>query len=362
LMTLRLKSILVFASLVLLTLGLFVLVPKTQALIVPGGPAGGCSGGCDYYTTNGFGWYSYDVNGSGPEAWAIGGPWNTVRNQCIAEGAGRFDAFIVQRAGGNNSGNNAKVYLWEAGGYSTNWPGYKGNNGGNWLSLSTAQSHFNTIPNKGGYVFGVNVAGFCYQDTRYDLTPSLTSNLTGGEAGEPVNVTPRVNNAGPTASYTTYWTISSMTYPSGSNPPTTAVAGSNGGVAAVDTAKPCQYYTGTGASNCQFLSGSSGTGKFAVGSPSSFTYATGTTWGTTRFILGNYPVGTKVCYGLSVYSRNQQTGTSQTWAHSAPVCMVISRKPKVQVHGGDVIVGRSFVGGGTASSADVNTSQTVKYR
>ena len=218
-MSLRFRTVSIFFSgLLLMILGLFVLVPNTQALIIPGGTPSGSTG--SYYTTNGFGWYSYDVNSpAGPEAWAVGGPWNAVRAACQAEGASRFDAFIIQRSGGNDSGNNAKVYKWEAGGYSTRWPGYKGDRGGNWLSLPTAQAHFNSIPDKGGYQFGVNVAGFCYQDTKYTLTPSLTSSRVGGEAGEPVDVTPRVVNTGPSSSRTTYWAISSMTYPSAANPP-----------------------------------------------------------------------------------------------------------------------------------------------
>ncbi len=233
-----------------------------------------------------------------------------------------------------------------------------------WYSVEKAFAQTKALGQNAGYNWNGNstLGWFCYRGTSYNLIPSVTSDRTGGEAGEPINVTPRVNNTGSSASYSTYWTISSMAYASGINPPSAGANGTNGGSAAVDTAKPCQYYSGTGASACQFLAASSGTGIYNIGSPSIFTFSTGATWGTTRLILGNYAVGTKACYALSVYSRNEQTGTSQTWAHSAPTCIIISRKPKVQVHGGDVIVGRSFVDGATGSSSGVNTSQTLKYR
>lgn len=50
-------------------------------------------------------------------------------------------------------------------------------------------------------------------------------------------------------------------------------------------------------------------------------------------------VGTRQCYALSVRPFTN-TNTDNFWRHSAPICVVISKKPKVQVLGGDLIVGR----------------------
>ncbi|TXG76946.1 hypothetical protein E6Q11_03725 [Candidatus Dojkabacteria bacterium] len=52
--------------------------------------------------------------------------------------------------------------------------------------------------------------------------------------------------------------------------------------------------------------------------------------------------GSKVCWVLSV---NPPTTGSIDWRHSDPVCVTIAKKPKVQVWGGSLSVGRSFDGG-----------------
>lgn len=316
--------------------GVFIAAPKVNALILPGGSPSGCTGSCNYYTTNGFGWYSYDTSsGAGPEAWATGGPWSTVRSQCQAEGADRFDAFIVQRSGGNNSGNNAKVYRYNTSGFSTAWPGYKGNNGGNWLSMSTAQSQFNSIPNKGGYVFGVNVAGFCFANSSYQLTPTVTVSPSAGEGGSSVNVSPNVSNAGPTVSKSVTWELYVFNVAPGGVIP-------SGGVSALSG----QSYYGNGATKV-----TNATRTFSKGN---------TALAVAAQRLADLPIGTHVCFGLSLrpYSSSDTTNAR----HSTPACVTIAKKPKIQIRGGDLIVGRNFVGGGVVSGAGVNTSQTVKYR
>ncbi len=51
--------------------------------------------------------------------------------------------------------------------------------------------------------------------------------------------------------------------------------------------------------------------------------------------------GSKVCWVLSV---NPPTIGSTDWRHSDPVCVTVAKKPKVQVWGGNLSVGKSFGG------------------
>ncbi len=343
-MTFRYKSLSIVAGLfVVAAVQLFLFTPSANAAIGDAGTPTSDSDTGSYYTTNGFGWYSYDVNSaSGPDSWSSGGPWSTVRSQCISEGASRVDAFIVQAPGGDNSGNNAKVYRYEAGGYSTNWTEYKGDYGGNWLSIATAQSHFNSIEDKGSYVFGSNVAWFCYNPYNYELTPTITGTpaFTDGDSGgsDKATLTPIVSNAAPTGSTSssknTSWKVVTFIVPKGSGVPGKG-----------DSASPPENYYGYSA-----IAVASGTQVFGRGT-------TGLSVG--QQAIGDFPLGTKICYALSVAPISQGNGN---WRHSDPFCVIIAKAPKFQVWGGDIRAGAGFIDQPATGVSTVNASQTTKYR
>lgn len=310
-------------------LTLLVFTPNAEAAIEDGGTPSGGSG--SYYTTNGFGWYSYDVNsGVGPESWSSGGPWSRVQSICRAEGANRVDAFIVQRPGGNDSGNNAKVYRYETAGYRPWWPGYKGDRGGNWLSLATAEAHFNSIDPvaRQNFRFGVNVAWFCFNSINYTLTPTINGSPSTREGGSPVNLTPNVANAGPTQSSNVAWEINTFNLNA-----TEAIP--PGGISALT---PTQFY----GHSPRLVS--SGTRTFAVGNtPVTISAQT----------LSDVSIGSRVCYTLSVRPYSSSAGT--TARHSTPFCVTISKKPKVQILGSDLIVGKNT----TSAISTATTRKTV---
>jgi hypothetical protein len=56
---------------------------------------------------------------------------------------------------------------------------------------------------------------------------------------------------------------------------------------------------------------------------------------------GDAPVGSRVCFVLAVNTPTQNATPS--WRHSQPACVLVVKKPKVQVQGGDLWVGRQFV-------------------
>ena len=62
------------------------------------------------------------------------------------------------------------------------------------------------------------------------------------------------------------------------------------------------------------------------------------------------PVGSKICFVMSVRQYNQD---ANDWRHSALSCRIVSKSPKVQVKGGDVVVGKG-------ASSKIATSITRK--
>ena len=168
----------------------------------------------------------------------------------------------------------------------------------------------------------------------FTLTPQISINpSTGVEAGQNVQATISVNSEGGGTSSGTKWELTRFIVPPAGTYP--------GGQTENDTA-PKDHY-GNSANTPQ----SSGGTNFSPGVSSlgSYDYAT-----------EDRPVGTQICYALSVQPYTS-VGGSTKWRHSAPVCVAIAKKPKVQVLGGDLIVGRGINGAAGATST-VQTSVT----
>lgn len=165
----------------------------------------------------------------------------------------------------------------------------------------------------------------------YSLTPFVSANVSGTvEANTTFSLTPSVTNTGPTKSRNTQWQITQIVVEPGS-----AIPNQSGGNS---SSAPCgTYFSGAGA-NCSTVSSGntvfSETGSWLSGSMISATAVT----------AGDYEVGTHICYAFSVQPRSS---SSNDWSHSATVCLVIGKKPKVQVHGSDLSVG-GIVQGSTA--------------
>ncbi len=179
----------------------------------------------------------------------------------------------------------------------------------------------------------------------FNLTPSVSTNTSGAvEAGAIIGVNPSVHNSGTTISTNVAWELNSFRVSPTNNVPTYSNYDSNN--------VPCLFYVGAGVSNCGLASFSSG----GVSS-NTFRFPVGTHNYTARTaVMDDLPAGTKVCYTLSVKPRAHD---SDQWRHSAPACVVIGKRPKVQIHGGDLMVGR-FIGQTGSSSSNVRTSTTVK--
>lgn len=169
----------------------------------------------------------------------------------------------------------------------------------------------------------------------FSLIPNVTSPSGGGNAESDqgsIAVSGTITNNGPTKSRTNVeWQLTQIDYPASAS-----IANRAGGTGAT----ACTYFTSE--TLCNVLN--SGTESSGFGYPSTQNYS-----GTGN--LSNKALGTQVCFVLSV--RNYQEGASD-WRHSALSCLIINKKPKVQILGGDLWVGR----GAGVSSAQVATGRT----
>lgn len=165
----------------------------------------------------------------------------------------------------------------------------------------------------------------------YSLTPRVDSvSPTEVEPGSKMTVQTSVNNTGNTPSSPTQWEITKMVVQPGQFAP------NEGGSAANSSTAPCQ--TGGGAASGNFYQNSAttcqnvakGSGQFNVGSPAQNLQPS-----VANVDVGDLPVGTRICFALSVQPRSN---SSNQWAHSVPVCTVVGKKPKVQIWGGDLSV------------------------
>ena len=187
-----------------------------------------------------------------------------------------------------------------------------------------------------------------YVPYNFNLVPSIT--IPGGNVVEPgsgtkTNITGNIKNDGPTKSRPDgKWQISKIVF---NKTPTTE-----------------QKKTGDSSSNAcswsQYSSGKKSCTKTQEGAWSD-PISNGGNFSSNikdEFEAGDEPVGTTVCYVLSISPFKEG---SSGWRHSSLQCLTYGKKPKVQVWGGDVVVGRS-IDGATAANSDIGTSLSVKRR
>lgn len=176
----------------------------------------------------------------------------------------------------------------------------------------------------------------------YELTPHINSvSPSQVEAGGKVSVQGSVDNKGDTASRDTRWEITQITVQPGKTAPGEGGSGVLSGTAPCDNGGGAASgnYFDTADADCKNVAG--GTGSFNLGTP-----AQNLKPSVSNVDVGDFPAGTRVCFALSVKPRSNTDGR---WMHSAPICTVIGKKPKLQVWGGDIKV-----------RGDIDTSTSIK--
>lgn len=162
----------------------------------------------------------------------------------------------------------------------------------------------------------------------FKLTPTVDAPTNAVESGAPIGpITPAVNNSGPTKGYdNSKWQLSKFVVAPGGAVPGTS-----------DTSTvPCAYYK-NGCANI-----GSGTGTFMPGDT--------TVGALASYTLDDAPAGSRICFALSVtgYDVPHQP-SGNWWRNGVPTCVMVGKKPKLQVWGGDV-----------ATRANIDVSLTQK--
>lgn len=200
-----------------------------------------------------------------------------------------------------------------------------------WYAVEKAFALTKSLGQNSGYSWnGSSTLGwFCYQGLNYNLEPTITGSPSVSEGSSTVDLTPAVNNSGQTNSSNVQWQINRFIVDPGDTVPS----------GATNSSTPANHF-GHGAA---LISGGSGTRQFARGV---------TSLTVSPQDIGDYLVGTRICYALSVQPVSH---TSSNWRHSNPFCVIIAKKPKVNVVGGDLIVGNNTIS--TLSNIVTSTSK-----
>lgn len=163
----------------------------------------------------------------------------------------------------------------------------------------------------------------------YDLTPhvsvggDLGTNVEQGSTGTTVDT--RVDNEGPTQSRNSIWQLIRFEVAPDAPGSTISDRAGNNDNNGCDTHNPR-----AGVGNCSVVQDGSGQ-VFNVGNTELDRYMHDT---------GDTAIGSRICFVLSVSTPTAAANPS--WGHSQPACIMVVKKPKIQVQGGDLWAGRQF--------------------
>lgn len=188
------------------------------------------------------------------------------------------------------------------------------------------------------YIMEVNCAnplgdfdGFESKPQNYNLTPSVRLNKSSSvDPGEQIKVTSTVKQSGDVQSDATIWQIVRMNYDPSVKTSDIDMSAKEGPYDA------CGSFSSTGRSYCQKVNGpdySRSAEVFGAGDEKSLP-------GYLFDVPSDTKVGTKICFTTSV-SRPTQA-SDPIWRHSTLACVVVAKKPKMQVWGGDLYVGKAI--------------------
>lgn len=182
---------------------------------------------------------------------------------------------------------------------------------------------------------------------KYKLNPDVEINgstqSTSVESGGIVDITSNVRqDKADTSTNPTDWRVTELRYIPG-----TVLSSASRSARPNSTQKPCDALPSSGRNYCKDDLYRDADKVFnGLGDSVNFAYQT-----------GEYAIGTLICFVTSVSKPTQED--SPIWSHSAMTCMTIGKKPKVQVWGGDLIIGQGFSGQSNQTSSAI-TSTTKK--
>lgn len=202
-----------------------------------------------------------------------------------------------------------------------------------------------------------------YSYTLVPQAPTVPSVVEVGQTTDSIQST--VNHTGPTKSRGT-----DIRYVRVINPGSTAAPGSR--AVTLTAANACSAYGSTvGALSCGIVSPVAGGNNRVFNHPSNDSGGRITTTlsqdvdpAQPYVVHGDLNPGDRVCWGLAISGHNTATGASKNGTRfSALNCSIVGKKPKVQIHGGNLMVGRGVPGSAAylpyQSSAGIDTSTTT---
>ncbi|MBC7459267.1 hypothetical protein H7200_00965 [Candidatus Saccharibacteria bacterium] len=345
--------------------GIFLAIALPRFVAAEAGSGGG--GGFDgcsrfnYSTCTGAVWRYYKSNSNAYDIPNVGNQGVTTVTGCATTGG--FFAYVLVNK--NAPSDPGRVRSWKIGPVDNDpgnrsiffggWTNYRvlsnpsdpipsnpQNGDYSWYSVEKAFAQTKARGQNSGYEWnGSSLLGwFCYQGLDYDLTPTIggTPNYTDGDStgADRARLTPAVNNRGSTSTGPDIqWRVVNFRIAPGGGVPG---GGTNGNA-------PEQHF---------------GNGAIAIASGAGRTFPQNVTnIAVADQVIGDYPIGTRICYALSVQPVTQNYGG---WRHSAPFCVIIAKSPKFQVRGGDIRVGNNFIDQTVTAGSNITTSQTVKNR
>ena len=187
--------------------------------------------------------------------------------------------------------------------------------------------------------------------TRYSLTPRVT--VDGGPIGDPgssVSITPTVTNSGPSQSRPTEWEVTRMLLPPGINLGVKENGGDSPDAACGNYFRPAPASGGS----CSVISRGADRVFSRINAAEALQVVASQ--------LDDEPIGTRFCFALSIKPPTHESSADNTWRHSKIECVKVGKRPKVQIHGGDLMVGRTFAGATAIPSlaSIVSTSNTQR--
>jgi hypothetical protein len=169
----------------------------------------------------------------------------------------------------------------------------------------------------------------------YSLIPSVTASGTVISGSDSAGFAYKVNNdSQSTTSGDTHWTVKRLVVDRGQSVDqlyyTTSESYRDG--------YSCDTLRGLVAGNATCDEGTSGTRTFGPGATVLSTAELGSVANTT--VDDAWQVGTKLCYVFTIDKPTQKDTPTNRYSRAA--CVIVGKRPTVQVHGGDVTAGRYF--------------------
>lgn len=200
---------------------------------------------------------------------------------------------------------------------------------------NTLEVHVGSTYSAAGMLIGdISLRGSLRGD--YTLTPSVENMGAAVELGETVSPQLRIQNGGPTPSYdTTQWISKRIVLRSGESL-------SNTTGSAISDSDACAFYSAPGGRCTDLATGSGAVPTAGFSQDNSIATES-----------ADVRPGDQICFTMSVKPYSS-AATGDRWRHSY-ACSRVGVKPKVQIQGGDVLVGRGF-DGTTRTSSTIRTS------